>query len=115
MVADNLNGIQSNTLDPSYYSTLYDTWGSATNTPFSNTAALDQSQTFYMMSNTLNGRGLGGNPATVDTYGTFTLTANGLQYAAAAPAATPIPAAVWLLGSAMVGLVGVARRRTNMA
>ena len=68
-----------------------------------------------MMSNTLNGRGLGGNPATVDTYGTFTLTANGLQYAAAAPAATPIPAAVWLLGSAMVGLVGVARRRTNMA
>ncbi len=44
----------------------------------------------------------------------FTLAANGTMTGAATSGevlATPIPAALWLLGSAMVGLVGVARRK----
>jgi len=36
---------------------------------------------------------------------------NGTGTLAAAPAAVPVPAAVWLFGSGLVGLAGVARRR----
>lgn len=46
--------------------------------------------------------------------GTWTLASNGqLTYsiAAAGGSPVPIPAAAWLLGSALIGLVGVARRR----
>lgn len=49
-------------------------------------------------------------------FSSITLDANGnLNFASAsAPTpAVPVPAAVWLLGSAMVGLVGVARRRNS--
>ncbi len=51
-------------------------------------------------------------------FGAFTLSANGqLTYSIADaptnPPPVPVPAAVWLLGSAMVGLVGVARRRES--
>lgn len=44
----------------------------------------------------------------------WTLLADGsLTYSiAGAPAAVPVPAAAWLLGSGLVSLVGVARRRT---
>jgi hypothetical protein len=31
-----------------------------------------------------------------------------------APAAVPIPAAVWLFGSGLLGLIGIARRKTRM-
>lgn len=42
----------------------------------------------------------------------WTLGANGdLSYKVAAPAAVPVPAAAWLLGSGLLGLVGVARRK----
>ena len=43
----------------------------------------------------------------------WSLTSNGdLAFAAAGtPVVTPLPPALWLLGSAMAGLVGVARRR----
>ena len=41
----------------------------------------------------------------------YDLTLNGVVTLAGAPAPIPIPAAVWLFGSGLLGLVGVARRR----
>lgn len=38
-------------------------------------------------------------------------TATGVASLTTAPSAVPVPAAVWLLGSGLVGLVGVARRK----
>lgn len=50
------------------------------------------------------------NVSVVDTLGTWNLTAAGmLTYSA--PSAVPVPAAVWLFGSGLIGLVGVARRK----
>ena len=44
---------------------------------------------------------------------TWTLGSNGtLTYSVPAPAAVPVPAAAWLLGSGLIGLVGVARRKS---
>ncbi len=43
--------------------------------------------------------------------GTWTLSGDQLIYTAAAP--VPVPAAVWLFGSALAGLVGVSRRKRS--
>ncbi len=48
--------------------------------------------------------------------GTWTIFSNNgsaVFNAASQPPAVPVPAAVWLLGSALVGMVGVARRRVG--
>ena len=44
--------------------------------------------------------------------GTVTLAANGLLTFAAPAPSVPLPAALWLFGSGLLGLAGVARRRT---
>jgi hypothetical protein len=49
------------------------------------------------------------NP-TVRNLGSLTLTSTGLTFNSAAPA-VPVPAAAWLLGSALLGLAGVGRSR----
>lgn len=49
---------------------------------------------------------------------TWTLAADGtLSFNGTEPqvSAVPIPAAAWLLGSGLLGLVGVARRKTKVA
>lgn len=57
-----------------------------------------------------------GETARVDAFsGVWTLAANGtLTYdLAGGPAPVPLPPALWLLGSALIGMVGVARRRNS--
>lgn len=55
-----------------------------------------------------NGYGTGAGMFGVD------MASGTLYYEVAAPAAIPVPAAVWLLGSGLIGLVGVARRRVSV-
>jgi hypothetical protein len=48
--------------------------------------------------------------------GTATLTANGVTFAAAGTGTpVPLPAAIWLLGSGLLGLAGVGRRKTAVS
>ena len=47
--------------------------------------------------------------------GVWSLSSNGTLTYSALGAPVPVPAAVWLLGSALIGLVGVARRRETQA
>lgn len=89
---------------------------------WTSSAAIGQDLNFFFLT-TSSSAGLA--KASVTQYGytdangvfknaTFTLAANGnLIYAV--PPSVPVPAAVWLLGSALVGLVGVARRKTSVA
>ncbi len=61
---------------------------------------------------------IAGTPAGIAPFlgGTWTLSSNDvLTYSGSAPAAVPVPAAIWLLGSGVFGLVGVARRRQQVA
>jgi hypothetical protein len=54
-------------------------------------------------------------PATLATYQQsydVSLTSSGLTFTAASTAPVPVPAAVWLLGSGLLGLAGIARRKS---
>jgi len=58
-----------------------------------------------------------GTTGTLQSYiqGTATLGTNGLLTITGNTSAVPLPAAVWLLGSGLMGLVGVSRRRKAAA
>jgi hypothetical protein len=51
----------------------------------------------------------------VSVLGNVTLTADGLVFSSAATAPVPLPAAIWLLGSGLLGLFGVGRRKAVAA
>lgn len=95
-------------------------WGSnwSGNAGFSNSSTIGNSLFFHM----LTGGTTSGAAVTSARYenafgdSTWTLSNDGtLTYANASPAAVPVPAAVWLLGSGLIGVVGVARRRRQTA
>jgi hypothetical protein len=56
-----------------------------------------------------------GAPASVVQSYDASFTSSGLTFSAASTAPVPVPAAVWLLGSGLLGLAGVARRKTTAA
>ncbi len=51
-------------------------------------------------------------PALVNTIGNVILSSTGLSFSNGV-AAVPLPAAIWLLGSGLLGLAGVARRKIS--
>ncbi len=59
----------------------------------------------------LTGGGTSGSNATVYNLGTVSFDGSTLKFTGNGSAAVPLPAAVWLLGSGLLGLAGVSRRR----
>ncbi|MFN0317292.1 MAG: VPLPA-CTERM sorting domain-containing protein [Burkholderiales bacterium] len=95
------------------------TWGNVLGLPAGFSTAGGIGQSLFMMF----ASGTGSTTSAVQNQLSFgaapkqwTLAANGdLVWGAADVSAVPVPAAVWLLGSGLVGLVGVARRREKKA
>jgi len=55
------------------------------------------------------------NEVQVSTSGTHSLIMDNLQYSASSPSAVPVPAAVWLMGSGLLGLMGFNRKNKKLA
>jgi len=74
------------------------------------TAGLGLTSTLYVLS---AANQFGGTFATITPQFNVSLTSSGLTYSAISSGSpVPIPAAVWLLGSGLLGLAGVARRKS---
>jgi len=71
---------------------------------------VDSSMTMYTVR--VNNADSGG-PMLVDAIGSWLLTSSGQLTYTNTPSAVPVPAAVWLFGSGLVGLVGIARRKQS--
>ena len=108
IVAD-YSGNDSYFLSGGGYAGSTGTWGSfAGNFDFT-TATYGDSLEFWNLTTTGNKRLK--KPLHSKLAGKWTLADNQLIYTAAAP--VPVPAAVWLFGSALAGLVGVSRRKRS--
>jgi hypothetical protein len=83
---------------------------------FENGASVGAAQYLYMVSTGLTSNPDEGYAANVyKSSATYTLAANGvLTYSGGGPTPeVPVPAAIWLLGSGLLGMLGVGRRRRD--
>lgn len=72
------------------------------------TGAMDESVFFFLDTNAIN----------YDFSGNFDMLCAGTEcmsssYSTFAPSSVPVPAAAWLFGSGLIGLIGVSRRKTR--
>lgn len=100
--------------DPFTFGTQLWTFGSGGNTySFSMSTITIVSQTSNSIS--LEGTGVASITGFDNTSGNFTLTLNQNRQAfsfSSSASVVPVPAAVWLFGSGLIGLIGFARRKT---
>jgi hypothetical protein len=80
--------------------------------PDTTTAAIGSTQNFYALT---TGGTTKSSAAEVFILNKITLAKDGTLSAAASTAPVPLPAAVWLLGSGLLGLFGIGRRRSAAA
>ncbi len=73
--------------------------------------AVGSANDFYNFTQTKTATSTTTTASTATLLGTFMLSGSTLTYAAAGSTAVPLPAAVWLLGGGLFGLVGIGRRR----
>lgn len=94
----------------------FGTWGDTWSNSHSTEATLGSSMAFYLVAGDYSADPEAGNVSRVQQFsGEWTLASNGLlTYSTATPPTVPVPAAVWLLGSALIGMVGVARRKSEV-
>lgn len=96
---------------------LEDGWGAQLNpgTTFNTEAdfGVDLAMWAFSVQQVGSGRGATFNPLSELLAGVWKLSAEGLSYNAETTAPVPVPAAVWLMGSALLGLVGVGARRNR--
>ena len=89
--------------------------GLSANQSWYTTSGIDQTQAFMTSTSStqslygVTGNGTKTSKAQVYLFGNWSLDANGNLHNN--PVATPLPAAVWLFGSGLVGLLGLGRRR----
>jgi hypothetical protein len=78
--------------------------------PFTNSAGVDTALSFWHLGTTD-----GADVVTTQFDNVWTLSSNGVLTYAPSVSQVPVPAAVWLFGTGLMGLVGVARRKTAAA
>jgi hypothetical protein len=95
---------------------LEDGWGGQINgAPFASEAlfGMDLAMWAFSVNQTGSGRNTVNTPVSQLLAGLWNLSTQGLSYNVETTAPVPVPAAVWLMGSALLGLVGVGARRNR--
>lgn len=83
-------------------------WGGS---PVNNTASVGESMSFWY-----ERQDIAAGPAFVtEAAGKWSFDGQTISYGSASVPQVPVPAAIWLMGSGLIGLVGVARRKTISA
>ncbi len=98
---------------PANANAFYDTgWGGSWHgAPFNTETTLDGSLNFYFVALDFTNDPTTNTSRAQQLLGQWSLSSAGLLTYGVASAAVPLPAGVWLLGSALLGMFGIGRRR----